>query len=94
MTPISSENPLSSEDAEALIAMVGLAGARGAVRCGAQRFLASGLGAAADGHSGCLGRGAHVLDQGAGHGADLGLAVPTPEDHQYAAIPFWSYFLD
>lgn len=25
---------------------------------------------------------------------EFGRAVPAPEDHQYAAIPFWSYFLD
>ncbi|MFH8285189.1 hypothetical protein [Streptomyces antibioticus] len=25
---------------------------------------------------------------------EFGRAVPTPEDHQYAPIPFWSYFLD
>ena len=25
---------------------------------------------------------------------EFGRPVPTPEDHQYAAIPFWSYFLD
>lgn len=25
---------------------------------------------------------------------EFGRPVPTPEDHQYATIPFWSYFLD
>ncbi|MDT0469240.1 hypothetical protein [Streptomyces gibsoniae] len=25
---------------------------------------------------------------------ETGRPVPTPEDHQYATIPFWSYFLD
>jgi hypothetical protein len=25
---------------------------------------------------------------------EFGRPVPTPEDHEYAPIPFWSYFLD